>query len=381
MTKLRASECIIKPVMDAEIERDFLQENHYQGFIASKICLGLYYKDELVEIMSFGKPRYNNKFDWELLRLCTKKDYQVYGGASKLFKYFTGRVSGRIISYCNESIFTGKVYESLGFTYLGYCNSYHYEKDGIKYNRMMFQKRKCLERWPQYVGTDYTERMIMEEQGYERVQERQGTWVYNCRWCIYRTTNLVNGKTYIGQHCYKDIDDDYLGSGLEILKAIKKYGKENFRKDILLLDIETREEADRFERCAIFFERLNHKAEYNISNGGHDYKGQSVYHTPWNKGRKGLVPWNKGLSGYHNRNKRSEESKQRSSESIKAYYDSNPSAKEEISQRMKGNHNAKAYSLWKCIETGEVKSATEWKALGYRVYRGKTKGKSFVSVR
>ena len=48
---------------------------------------------------------------------------------------------------------------------------------------------------------------------------------------IYKITNLINGKIYIGQ----DSNDrlDYFGSGLLIKRAIKKYGKENFNKQII----------------------------------------------------------------------------------------------------------------------------------------------------
>lgn len=48
---------------------------------------------------------------------------------------------------------------------------------------------------------------------------------------IYRTTNLVNGKYYIGKQ--KKYTDRYLGSGIALKFAIKKYGKENFKKEIL----------------------------------------------------------------------------------------------------------------------------------------------------
>jgi len=50
---------------------------------------------------------------------------------------------------------------------------------------------------------------------------------------LYITTNLINGKQYVGDHSTNKIYDTYLGSGSGILNAIKKYGKENFKREIL----------------------------------------------------------------------------------------------------------------------------------------------------
>ena len=52
---------------------------------------------------------------------------------------------------------------------------------------------------------------------------------------VYQITNLINGKVYIGKHHCKCRKCHYYGSGKHITAAVKKYGKENFRKEILFV--------------------------------------------------------------------------------------------------------------------------------------------------
>jgi hypothetical protein len=113
----QARKCILKKVNKKETKK-FLTANHLQSYCKGQsICLGLYFNNELVQIMTFGNPRYNKKYQYELLRLCTKNDCYVIGGIKKLFKYFIIEYNpDSIISYCDASKFTGKVYSEIGFT-------------------------------------------------------------------------------------------------------------------------------------------------------------------------------------------------------------------------------------------------------------------------
>nr|DAW85862.1 MAG TPA: endonuclease-like protein [Bacteriophage sp.] len=116
-TTLYARKCKIFKIKN-EVCDEFLKKYHFQGTCRGQLlCLGLVYCDELVEVMTFGKPRYSKKHDVELLRLCTKPEYRVVGGASKLFKFATEYYGlHNIISYCDRSKFSGQVYEQLGMS-------------------------------------------------------------------------------------------------------------------------------------------------------------------------------------------------------------------------------------------------------------------------
>ena len=118
-TKVYARQCKIAEVSKSDTDK-FLDDNHLQGTCKGQIfCYGLFFNNELVEIMTFGKPRYNSKYQFELLRLCTKSGYIVPGGASKLFKYFVEKENPKsVISYCDRSKFSGSVYEKIGMSHI-----------------------------------------------------------------------------------------------------------------------------------------------------------------------------------------------------------------------------------------------------------------------
>lgn len=84
---------------------------------------------------------------------------------------------------------------------------------------------------------------------------------------VYLTTNLINNKKYIGKH-FGFLDDNYLGSGKILKRAIKKYGKENFKKEILEI-VENEEQLNLKEKYYIsYFDAMNDINFYNIAEGG-----------------------------------------------------------------------------------------------------------------
>ena len=117
-TRIRAHNCRIFH-LKTDVCDEFLNNYHLQGSCRGQLVrLGLVYNDELVQVMTFGKPRYNKHYHAELLRLCSHPDYQIMGGASKLFhhalEYF---MISDVISYCDRSKFNGSVYQSMGMKF------------------------------------------------------------------------------------------------------------------------------------------------------------------------------------------------------------------------------------------------------------------------
>lgn len=148
---------------------------------------------------------------------------------------------------------------------------------------------------------------------------------------IYKITNLINKKIYIGQRKYDKSEKRYFGGGILIKKAIKKYGKENFKKEILV-EYETQKEADLLEKYYItLFDARNPKIGYNISKGGKfggNFKG--LHHTEESKIKIG-----KKVKGYHH----TEETKKKLSELNK-----NRIFTEETRKKMSKLHKGKPLS-------------------------------------
>lgn len=124
MSKIYARQCDVKIITNKEAE-PFSEATHLQGHRTAQVTYGLFYKDELVQLMSFSRTRYNrnlkNDNEWEIIRGCPGSNNIVIGGVSKLFKHFVRDYNpAKVFSYCDFNKFDGKSYELLGMTCTGY---------------------------------------------------------------------------------------------------------------------------------------------------------------------------------------------------------------------------------------------------------------------
>lgn len=85
---------------------------------------------------------------------------------------------------------------------------------------------------------------------------------------IYMTTNNSTNKKYIGKHKAEYFDDNYLGSGIILKKAIEKYGRENFSIKILSICNSLEELNTKEKELIKHFDAVNSKDFYNIAPGG-----------------------------------------------------------------------------------------------------------------
>ena len=160
-----ARKCAIRKVDNVD---EFLIQNHLQGTCVSKMRYGLFFDDQLVSVMTFGKGRMtmNSKnVEWELLRFCNCKNTTVIGGASKLFSYFMKEQRpNEVISYANLDISNGNLYRKLNFTEESItAPGYWWCKGGQKYNRSRFMKHVIAKTETE---KSMTAPQIMKEQGY-----------------------------------------------------------------------------------------------------------------------------------------------------------------------------------------------------------------------
>jgi hypothetical protein len=193
INKIYARKCEIKEIDNNDLVKNFLNKNHIQGYVGAKIKIGLFYNDDLVSFMSFGKYRRNlgNKIssdnNYELLRFCNKLNTSVVGGASRLFNYFIKKYNpNEIVSYADRSWSKGNLYFNLGFYFEKKTvpNYFYFDNNLNRYNRFNFRKDQLIKKG---YDKNKSEHEIMSELGYL---------------CVYNSGNL--------KFLYKHINNSFI---------------------------------------------------------------------------------------------------------------------------------------------------------------------------
>ncbi|AWY10148.1 Hef-like homing endonuclease [Vibrio phage VP-1] len=185
--RIYARACDLKPV-DFNEAQQFLEENHMQGKCVASHNIGLYYKEQLVSLMTFAVPRFDKQHQYELIRFCNRIGHTVVGGASKLYKHFVNNVSDSIVSYASLERSQGGVYEALGM------NLISTSKPGYQYIRadspkVISRYQAMKHKLPNLLGDGYdptlSERDNMVKNGWHKV--------YGCGNLVYSSKEKAQG--------------------------------------------------------------------------------------------------------------------------------------------------------------------------------------------
>lgn len=165
--KIGARQCTVEEI-SSPVTRSFLKRYHLQGWVPASQNYGLFLDDQLVAVMTFAKPRFNKKYDFELIRYASC--WNISGGASKLLSFFLKKNPGcSLITYADRRWSNGNLYEQLGFR-LTHMTSpgYWYFKDDQFKHRTVFQKHKLPQLLEKY-DCNLGEVENMYENGWRRI--------------------------------------------------------------------------------------------------------------------------------------------------------------------------------------------------------------------
>jgi len=146
------------------------------------------------------------------------------------------------------------------------------------------------------------------------------------KYTIYKITNKINGKVYIGKHMTKNPYDGYMGSGRAIKEALKKYGKSNFNKEVLFI-FDTEKEMNDKEIELVNESFISTNKTYNKGLGGEG--------GPQFTGLKHSEETKRKLAEFQTGRKHSEETKKKISEANKKRGGHSDDTKKKLSEKAK----------------------------------------------
>lgn len=253
ITKLNARDCEVRSISQDDYKA-FVKENHKQQYAAASKIYGLYKDNELVMLMSFGKPRFNKLYQFEIIRECTKKDYQVRGGTSKLWSYFINNNSVHsciCYSYPHDGKFTDHYIKHCGFKNLKNSKpekKVYFEgkwKGKVKRIDKSILERHGVDRLLRTKqGQDRTNEQILLDLGFEKKYEDSYSPQVDTYYpfsVLYRVDDVTDNSFYIGMCEVKEQweERNYLGSGTRWNNHRAAHPEHEYKRTILEQDFKT----------------------------------------------------------------------------------------------------------------------------------------------
>ena len=99
-----------------EVTNQFLNENDIHRTCRGQlVSFGLVKDEQVYQVMTFGKPKYDHSYNVQMMRMCTKRGFEITGGFDRLSHFASADYGlSRIIAYCDRSKYTGQEHEQLG---------------------------------------------------------------------------------------------------------------------------------------------------------------------------------------------------------------------------------------------------------------------------
>lgn len=157
--KIFARKCEIKELTKRDVV-EFSEMNSLHGHRNASIYLGLFYENELVEIMSFGKAFFSRDttIDYECIRSITKINTTVVGGMNKLFNYFVNKYNPqKVLYYVDYNTHNGSSMPKLGFEFesyskVGLVNVSNCKEVTEKYGKVFNRKPQKYKEIQEYIN-------------------------------------------------------------------------------------------------------------------------------------------------------------------------------------------------------------------------------------
>jgi hypothetical protein len=165
LVRVPARKCVLQIISESKA-KEFLTKNHLQGYSPASISIGLFFNESLVQVVSFGKPRFQNQTDYELIRLASAIDTTVIGGFKKCLAYFKSNYKGSILTYADYRYSSGAIYEQCGFEFIHHTDPNYTWTDKTRLiSRYESQKHKLSKLLKNFDAT-LTEHANMFNNGY-----------------------------------------------------------------------------------------------------------------------------------------------------------------------------------------------------------------------